>query len=228
MMLQTLEDVLFAVSAWIILLPVSIVLLRFRLLDKASRIIAWLVCWSCFIEVLSYVMGHYLRMNNIPLLHLYTPVEFCLITIFYARVLPVVFRGKRLWWITGSFIVFSAVNSFYLQNLYAFNTYSRGLEAAFFICLSLICFGRMIRELNNDRPQHDPVFWINAGFLLYFSGALFLFILSNYILPMKRQTSLHIWAFHSFLSILLYTMISIGLWKAKKISMYSSPSLPEH
>ena len=223
-MVQGLENVLFSISAWIVLLPVIVSLLVYRQLDRGMRIIVFLVYFNCFIEILAYVIGHYLGRTNLPLLHVYTPLEFIFLTIFYSRIGARSIGNRTALWMISMFVIFSIGNSIWIQNIYTFNTYSRSLEALVFIIVSLLTFRQFLRELNQESLQQDPVFWVNAGFLIYFSGSLFLFILSNYILPMTRSANLHIWAFHSFLSIVLYCLISIGLWKAKKTSMHLSHS----
>jgi hypothetical protein len=110
-----------------------------------------------------------------------------------------------------SFVLFSVINSLFIQSLYEFNSYARGFEALLLIILSLLGF----YKISTSSGDSGGIPWINAGILVYFSGGLTLFILSNYILPFSNAVNTLIWAIHSFLSIFLYVVISIGLWKSR-------------
>lgn len=211
-MLTALQQVLLFVSAWIIVVPVLISLVLFRRFDKGLKILGIHVFIACTVELVSYILMQQKR-NNLPLLHVYTLTEFILLYLFYEN-----FIGNRYntWWLRSialCFVLLSLINSLFIQSVYTFNSYARGLEALLLLLLALLCFYKISVW---GRTGYNPVIWINTGILLYFSGAFTLFILSNYILPMGYTLNVQIWAVHSFLSILLYTFISIGLWKGRK------------
>jgi hypothetical protein len=212
-MLIALQQILLFVSAWIIVVPVLISLLLFRRFGTGLKVLSIHVFIACAVELIAYVLMQQNR-NNLPLLHAYTLSEFILLYVFYEY-----FIGNRYnkWWMRGiafCFVLFSLVNSLFIQSIYTFNSYARGLEALLLLLLALLCFYKISVR---GRTGYNPVIWINTGILLYFSGAFTLFILSNYILPMGYRLNVQIWAVHSFLSILLYTFISIGLWKGRNI-----------
>lgn len=214
-MVTVLQKILFFCSAWVVIVPVLISSIFYRSYDAGLKVLGIHVFIACAIEMASFAlskMGH----NNLPLLHFYTLSEFVLLYIFYDLFFGNTFPKWLLRGIAGCFVLFTLINSIFIQSIYTFNNYARGLEAFLLIILALLCFYKIYLPVQTTSATHNSVVWINSGILIYFSGAFTLFILSNYILPFGRNLNRGIWAAHSFLSILLYVFISIGLWRGRK------------
>lgn len=154
--------------------------------------------------------------NNLPILHVYTMVEFTTIMWFY----QVVFKDavSKIWSlsVTVAFLAFCVINVLYIQSWLMFNTYPRTLESIIVICCSLYYYYKITRQSHYIQIEKSPVFWINTGFFIYFSGSFLLFTLSNYVLHLHREFQMLVWQFHAFLTITLYILIFIGLWQHKK------------
>ncbi len=203
-----------ATASFFIAFPVVLALFRYRQLGIAMRAIAAYVFLSGIIQITSsYLNGQ--KQNNLWLLHLYTPLEFTCIVWFYSTVLQGFLKRAVFVWIGVGFALLSGLNSWFLQDPKTFNTYARSLEGILVILFCLVWCYKTLTEMKIKQLQKDPVFWVNTGFLLYFSGNVLLFAFSNYILGINRALNLYIWAFHAFFSILVYFFISIGLWKAR-------------
>ncbi len=201
-------------ASFFIAVPLTVAILRFRHLGTAMKIMACYVFLGAFIQYYSSYESAQ-KHNNLWLLHYYTPLEFACICWLYSHVLKDFVRTSAFWVLGLGFACLSALNSLFLQDIDTFNTYARSLEGILVILLCLIWFFRTLTELKIKRLEQDPVFWVNTGFLLYFSGNVLLFAFSNYIIHINRALNLYIWAFHALFSILLYFFITIGLWKAK-------------
>lgn len=203
-----------SLASYFIGIPVLIALIRYRQLGLPMKAMACYVFLGGTIQVSSsYLNG--LGHNNLWLLHLYTPLEFACIAWFYSIVLSGFIKNALFLWFGLGFAVLSALNTAFLQDPETFNTYARSLEGLLVIVLCLIWCYRTLLEMKIKRLEQDPVFWVNTGFLLYFSSNVLLFAFSNYIININRALNLYIWAFHALFSILLYFFITIGLWKAK-------------
>ncbi|MBL7826372.1 MAG: hypothetical protein JNJ57_07060 [Saprospiraceae bacterium] len=194
------------------MLPLAIAAVRFFRHTPATRIVAGLIVVACAIQWLASVMTAR-KMNNLKLLHLYTILEFAIITWYFSETLKGVFKRRFFWLVGIGFAALSILNSLFLQDLQHFNTYARSLEGILVITYCLIWYFRTLSEMKVERLQDDPVFWINTGFLLYFSGGVLLFSVSNYILELNRSLNLYVWAFHGLFTTIMYTLIAIGLWK---------------
>lgn len=201
-------------AAYFVAMPPLVAIYRYHLLGNAMRIMALYVWLGGIIQLSSSYLSSQ-KQNNLWLLHLYTPLEFACIAAFYAVVLRGFVRQSVFVWGGAGFALLSVLNSCFLQNIATFNTYARSLQGILVILLCLTWCYRTLAEMKIRRLEQDPVFWVNTGFLLYFSGNVLLFAFSNYILSINRALNLYIWAFHALFSILLYLFIAIGLWKAR-------------
>jgi hypothetical protein len=187
--------------------------LRIKYLTGSLVFVACFIALAAVGEVVSYVTGALLHIHNLYILHGYTILEFLLIALFYRRF----FIGFYPRWLVPSliagFLLLAALSTIFLQKLSDSNAYVRGLESLLVIGLALLCFYKILTELLTKRLERDPVFWINTGFLLYFAGNLFLFLLSNALLKQpNQQLSFMAWGLHALLMALMHVFIGIGLW----------------
>lgn len=203
-----------SLASLFILLPVVVALYQYKRLGEAMKTMAWYVFLGGAIQLYSSLLNDQ-KDNNLWLLHLYTPLEFACIAWFFSTVLKGFFPKKVFLWLAIGFTLLSCLNSAFLQDTKTFNTYARSLEGLLVITMCLFWCYKTLLEMKIQRLEEDPVFWVNTGFLLYFSGNVLLFAFSNYILNINSDLNLYIWAFHALFSILLYFLITIGLWKAK-------------
>lgn len=203
-----------SLATYYIAVPVLVALIRFQRLGVAMKAMAFYVFLGGIIQVTSSYLNAQ-KLNNLWLLHLYTPMEFACIVWFYSQVLSGFLKKTVFIGLSLGFTALSVLNSAFLQDTDTFNTYARSLEGILVIVLCLLWCYRTLEEMKIKRLEEDPVFWVNTGFLLYFSGNVLLFAFSNYIVGINRALNLYIWAFHALFSILVYFFITIGLWKAK-------------
>lgn len=213
-MLTTVADVFLFFATWIIIIPVVTGTLRYGNLSKECRIIFFFTIIACITEITSYITRSR-GINNMPLLHIYTVIEFVIISWFYHLLFKRIFSFSPLPLIAVLFVIGSIINSLWIQEILSFNSYIRGIEAVLIILYALIILYVFFFQPDAKKTVDDPVFWINAGILIYFSGATTLFILSNYILPLGYQFNKNIWGVHALLSIIMYLSITTGLWKSK-------------
>lgn len=215
-MLSKTEYFILYFSMGIIFCPLFLALINVRSYPKELKIITLQLLLVALIG--SYSASLWLASkNNLPVLHIYTMVEFSTIMLFYQVVFKAVIQKKWFFLLIGTFLIFCLVNVFYIQNWYMFNTYPRTLESILVISASLYYYYKIMRQSLYVRIEKSPVFWINTGFFIYFSGSFLLFTLSNYILPLSKVFNLIVWQLHAFLSIILYTFIFIGLWQRRKV-----------
>ena len=98
-----------------------------------------------------------------------------------------------------------------------FNTYARPIGNILFIFFAISYYYKLLKDLKVRYLERNPMFWINTGILIYFSGSLFLFIFSNYILK-NVQLNILFWAIHAGLNIFIHIFYAIGLWLSRENS----------
>ncbi|NII27008.1 hypothetical protein HB364_18095 [Pseudoflavitalea sp. X16] len=215
-MFHSLKQIIFSVAPYALAPPLLLGLWQFRALPGALRIITIHVLVAAVTELAATLLWHY-RINNLFLLHIYTVEECGMLLWFYSYLWRERIPLRVFLYVFLSFLVFAVINSMLLQPLTQNNTYARSIEAVIMIACAIAFFYKMLSEARIHKPERSPYFWINTGLLIYFSGSLLLFTLSNYIRgPEYKQLRMDIWTLHAFFNILLYTFITIGLWKQRR------------
>lgn len=215
MSLEKLAFFIIQYSFLIISLPLVIGLMRRKYLRQESLIIFYYILNGILFEAISRTMTHFHVKNNLPFFHIYTIIEFFIISWFYWLVFKDYFSKLLIPIVFFTFFIFSLIDSFVFHNVFTFNSYAKSLECIIIVVLSVLYLYKTFNEFQEKDPSDTPVFWINAGFLFYFSGCLFLFTFSNYMLTQGKAMAIVTWALHAFFAILMYSLISVGLYKTK-------------
>lgn len=90
------------------------------------------------------------------------------------------------------------------------------LESVFVILLSLKLFWNILFRQQIENLSRNPIFWINTALILYFSGSIFLFIFSEYLVQNDPNAFLQIWGLHSVFNIAFNVLLTIGFIHSKK------------
>ncbi|WEK34338.1 MAG: hypothetical protein P0Y53_17775 [Candidatus Pseudobacter hemicellulosilyticus] len=210
-----LKELLPVLAPWISLAPLATGLFFYRRYQPAFRILVWQTAAASTTEFAAIILRK-LWINNLPLLHVYTLIEFVLLYGFCELFWKGLFGKYVVRGVAIAFVLFSLLNSAFIQPVNTFNSYARGLEALLLIGYSLLNFYKLYLTVPAE-PADGPAAWVSAGMLVYFSGGFCLFVLSNTILPLGIHLNVQIWAVHGMLSIFLYSCLLIGLWKARAV-----------
>lgn len=210
-----LKAFLFNYGPWIIIAPFLLSVVRYNQLSRELKLITWYLILSVVTQAVSLLLWKK-SINNLPLLHVFTVLEFLLLFAYYS------FQSKpftRFWFylVLAVFLLFALLDAFVLENLHSFNIYTRSLEAFIFIGCSVHWFIRSLTlEQNVTLPEQNALKYMNAGFFIYFSGSLILFAFSNYINHLGQPLLMNIWTLHTLLLIVLYLFILTGFWKTSR------------
>lgn len=191
-----------------ILLPVSIAIIKYVNLPVAVRYVFYYLLCSGSINLAAIILSNR-GINNLPLLHLLTLVELYFLLKFYSTL----FEDSTAVMIKygcAIAILASLANSIWLQSIYTFNSYARGVVAICIILSSLIYFIRIPED--KKRPAELIIVY---GLLFYYAGSFFLFLFSNY-LKKGYASSTIVWNINASLVIVLYIFITVGILKCKR------------
>ncbi|MES2518857.1 MAG: hypothetical protein V4585_12160 [Bacteroidota bacterium] len=198
---------------WVVPIPLIIGIFRRKYLVRELLVIFLFICNSVIFEFISKVMAID-KTPNLYLFHIYVLTEFFFISWFYFEIFKKYISPKIISITFILFTIFSLVDSFVLHNTLTFNSYAKTLECLIIVSYTVFYLYKTFDEFQDQDPSDTPIFWINAGFLFYFSGCLFLFTFSNFILTQGKAMGMITWALHAFFIIIMYSLISIGLWKS--------------
>lgn len=151
--------------------------------------------------------------NTLPYYHFLALFEFVLLFLYYVYATRLQWREVSI--ALGLVVVFNIVNTTYFQHLQQFNSYSWGVNTFVLMFMSFLYLYRLYANIEDVAIETHTGFIINAGFLLYFAGSLFTYILGWYILSSKPEGFFaNGWIIQATSNILKNILIAYGLYRA--------------
>jgi hypothetical protein len=200
------------VSILVTLLPVFIGILRIKTLSREQRVLFLFSVVVLTTELCCYVLAKF-RINNFFVLHIFTPLEFILLSAVYFCKVELKPVKVLLVIIAALFIFLEAADSFLIHNLQSLDSISAASESLLLMLYSLFFFFYLLRTLEYKNPFDNPLFWYNSGVLIYFSGSFFLFIFSNYMLHVSQGYFNDMWHINDLLNVTMNILFALALWK---------------
>jgi len=198
---------------WTVLIPISVGIFFYAKLTGGIRYILFYTCTAALCNVLAYyLMARY--SNNMPMFHVYAVIEFTLCALFFRKALEGTRLARYLPAVIFSFAVLSILNSIYIQDIFSFNSYSRSLEAVIIIIFCLFYMYRMLGSKKRSKEE-NAFLMISVGLFLYFSGSLFLFMFSRYLLVNQAAIELG-WGTHAFLVFAMNVFFAIAFYQSRR------------
>lgn len=155
------------------------------------------------------------KINNMPLLHLYTLVSFWLFSFFYR----VLFREKpavrRYFWPYLAVVtLLLAANTLWLEPIHGFNSNAKTLIQCLFIAYVVYYLFDAFGKTDFLQPKDLAIGLVNIAILIYNAGSLFIFMfaktLNDGLLSAKSQSGL--WMMNSLLYLLFQLLLLLAIW----------------
>lgn len=202
------------VSTVVEVLPPLIALLFLR--NLRGYLVPILLLTLC--GLLSDVLGYFFseeKSNNLVLLHIYTLVEFSLLSIFYFLFYKQ-YVGKN-------YIFLLLIPAFYVVGYLDYRMHgsdsidnlSASIESLVLSIYALTSFLVIMNKLVFKNLLSVPFFWVNSGVLLYFLPNLLVFAFCTYANGSDRIDTGAVWALHSILNIVFNLLICVAFWEAR-------------
>ena len=123
-----------------------------------------------FVDIIATFLPVKINGSNQWLFNLYLPFQ----NLFFSAIFYSFLNQKRLkkLVLTGCvlFLVFFFVNLFFIQGVREFNNYSFVVTAIFIIIYSGLSLLQMVRSDSPKSLFKNPLFWISASCLIFFTG----------------------------------------------------------
>jgi hypothetical protein len=213
------SEIVIIVSHLPILLTVVYAAWHYRALGKELKVFSWFIFLSGIVQFNSLLFW-YMGKNNMPLLHFYVAAGFACLAWFYKTVLRNFISAGIIWSIAILFLLFTIINSLFVQNIFTFNSNALVAESVLIIILALFTFIFFLNDIVKETGGHEikSLNRINSGLFIYHSSVLLLFYFDATITRIfSKNINQYTWVFHSFFSVVMYTCFFIGLWKRSKI-----------
>ena len=102
-----------------------------------------------------------------------------------------------------------------LRDFLIVNNYIKVFITCFILLSTTLWFVKLINEGNVHNLLQTGSFYFIAGFVLYYCGTLFLFLLSDQLYKTDSSLFFYYWGINIFLNFVLRSLVIIGLWKLR-------------
>lgn len=183
---------------------------RIGLSEKAITLLSLFGIGICGIAIIGQTMG-----NSMPALHLWTILEFSCVSAFYY----VLINNKKLkhFILISSilFLIFSIINSIYIQGIFIYNSHARGLEATLLTLFSLVYLVYILYNETFFKPELSSTKYIVIGMIIYYGFTQLLYLSFNYLQFYNKSLTVFAYEIHRWVYLLFNILLAIGLWKKK-------------
>lgn len=166
-----------SIQSWI--LPLAVALLTRHLKRKDHRRIIAFACYSLLMEhcTSNDRLAHLFHdKTNSGWYHLLTPGLFFLMTRLFADYIKKGKYGWLQWVMPVCFTLFAVVNALWIDGFVKFPSSTVGLYSMTGIFLAIGYFLNLLHRSDIFYLEREPMFWIGAGLMIYYSGNFLIWI----------------------------------------------------
>lgn len=190
--------------------------------DKRLEIICWLLFFSIVTESVSDYFRSFAEKKRYIPYHFYIPIEYCLVTFYFSRLLQIAWLKKLLIISIPIFIIFSIIISTYFQGINELPSWQYNTEGTLIIIWCVISLFNL--PMNPDVNIFKTFqFWFCIAFMIMFSGQFFMNGFFNALKNTNPEvTKKLIFIVYYVLNYLFYTLIIFGLLCSRTTMKYIS------
>jgi hypothetical protein len=202
-------------SIYFILLLTALVMYGMALATK-QRFIMLLFIYllsSLVVAVLAfYVRAHTKSGNNLFLFHIFTPVEYTLLSLVYYTILSGPKIRRAVLFSIPLFIGLSVFFSLFVQGTLDNNSYIGIIESILLICQTLLFLREVLLLKQVTALYRYPLFWISMGILVYFTETMVIEGLLDYLIRHSMELALQAYMISYIFKYLLFLALMAGAW----------------
>lgn len=192
--------------------------IRYQNLKGGLRSFIWFLCIEFAFQTIAAILAEF-GINNLALLHLYSPITLLLLLSFYYAVLKG-FVSKKLFIAVGTLVVIGAItNALFTESIKEFNNITLTSRSIVLLILSLSSTIFLLeKEIQNEHGKAlTSIHWINSGILVYHASSLLLLYFGKYIMHVLPEAYNVSWGLHALFLLIMYVCFFIGLWKSPRL-----------
>ena len=209
-----INSVFIYLSIGSVLLPITIGFYCNISKNQLTKYIFIYVVIAFISDIASFVLAKN-HINNMFIFHIWGALQALLLTLFYRKILA---NFSHFITVVGiAYLLYYIINSSLIESIAKYNNVAMSVQAILMIMLSLLYFYKTYKEETSIFIDRIPEFWIVIGVLIYFSGALFSFLLATDILAQLSNRFYNSWILHNTANIIKNILFAIGLWKVRKL-----------
>lgn len=184
-------------------------MVKYKKLTTPFRLLVALILITIISEVSSRFFAYRIR-NSSPPYHFYAPIQLLLYAAIYFRLLKNARTKTFILYGTPVLVIFSMLNSIFLQDLYTFPSNSIITISFMLIVLSLLYFREMLQYPLQISLVRQSTFWFNCAVLVFFCTTFFIYCFYNYFLIYHIKTKL-ISTINYIMTIAYYSVLTFAM-----------------
>ena len=225
-----MQELYFLIANTTVVFTVVFAFIAIFLFGKSSKVNNQLIIYIIVagsIEVISFIFAEF-KMNNLRFIHLYTVLDFVLLSVLLRRVIMLL-KGKfDIQIIYIPILILLVLNTVLLQGLDIYNSNASALSSFTILGFCLYSFVLLLND-SADRVRSlaaddstSNVKLILIAIFIYHATALSVMFLSNMILQISSEQTLIIWILRATMILIAKVLFFIALSKAAYHVIYKS------
>lgn len=198
-----------------ILIPFIIGLYKYKTF-KGLRFLFLFVAFGVLSEIGTKVLKALEFKNTLVLAHSYVLISFVLLCLFYHNVFKTSVKSSWFTFLIVAFVLLCLLQLLFFQKVTDYPSIQFAALALVMIVFSLLYFHKVMLEAKLVILSNEPLIWINAAILIYYTGNFFYYILFNLFVDYSIEYLKTISIYFVALNALFYILIAVGFWKAGK------------
>lgn len=196
--------------------PLFLYLVKKRKLLKEIDFVVpllWLVAIASFYELVVTLL---FRISTKYWFRLYLLLEFCVLFYFFYKLFSG--RYKYLFRVFGIGYLLTFLGLLFVWDVWSnlsTDSYLSTFESIFVFTFSFLWFRDLFTNLQLKSLWQSPTFYIISGLILYFTGTLFLFLLSDVIYSNKAIKFEDYWMLNVLFCFVFRLFLIISVWKGQ-------------
>ncbi|MEZ4829846.1 MAG: hypothetical protein R3C61_26730 [Bacteroidia bacterium] len=192
----------------------------FRRLPRAVRILGWYLTCNLLIQFLAQYLWSR-SLNNLPLLHLNTFLEFAFFALFFREIyIGLLFFKKYTWLFIDAMTLFLLYNAAFWEPLDSLNSNASGLVHLSLVFFVILYFFDAYGKVDLSERTAQSISFICFAVMLSYAGGTFIFMFSQFITAETLKGYQLFWIVNGALStffqgIVLFSIVRIVFYMRK-------------
>ena len=195
----------------LLVICLAALLLNARRLNKIYYWFIPLIIFAITVQVFSEVLERHEIKGHSFVFHIYQPVEYSLLALFYYSLIKNSTTKKLVLLSVPLVLAFSIFYYSAGSGQFFAGDFTDFCVSAFFICIWVVVFFlELLRSEENLDLTSYPAFWINAANLLFYGGCLLVMGVYFYLNSTNPSLALQLLKINHYLNLVLYCMYFIA------------------
>lgn len=186
------------------------VFVYYKYFNASDKKIGYYVILALVFELIATVSAKLVE-NNLPGLHLYTILEFIILTFFFNeafKLLKCKFRLKPIL-LLGSILI--VINSLFIQSIFIYNSHSKSfVELYIIVCCIYIFYLILTNKEVNYFKIRSTVYFTNA-LLLKSSVSIIIYLYNNELIKLSESQYIQLMTIKNVTLFISHIIIGVGL-----------------